>query len=167
MMPEEAHRTKAHPMATSETRRRQKPQLHKITLHLARDHGFPEGSRHHGYEIVAPLDGAGRIDAAAWRKARPLCRIRRFWGGLDETGHLVHTRGGAWAFHYDQAESPADDEVGYRVDSHVFEIGQYVSIREQDGDVKTFRVVSVEDIDDPNTGSETGGSPVTPGVSRI
>ena len=29
--------------------------LRKIRLELARDHDFPDGSRHHGYELVAPL----------------------------------------------------------------------------------------------------------------
>jgi hypothetical protein len=121
-------------------------ELCKIVLHLARDKRFPEGSWRHGYEIVAPLDAAGHIDLAAWRKARNLCRMRRFWAGEDELGHLVHTRGGSWAFHYDVSEAPADDEVGYRFADHVFEIGAYVSIRDQEGDVKTFRVVSVEDV---------------------
>lgn len=122
--------------------------LSKIVLHLARDKGFPEGSRRHGYEIVAPLDASSHIDAAGWRSARDRCRIRRFWAGEDEFGRLVHTRGGSWAFHYDDSEDPADDEVGYRFADHAFEIGEYVSIRDEDGDVKTFRVVSVSDVED-------------------
>lgn len=122
--------------------------LSRIVLHLARDKGFPEGSRRHGYEIVAPLDASGHIDAAGWRAARNRCRIRRFWAGEDEFGRLVHTRGGSWAFHYDDSEDPADDEVGYRFADHAFEIGEYVSIRDEDGDVKTFRVVSVSVVED-------------------
>ena len=37
-----------------------------------------------------------------------------------------------------------DDEAGYRFGNHVFRNGEYVSIRDEDGDMHTFQVVSVE-----------------------
>jgi hypothetical protein len=64
----------------------------------------------------------------------------------DELGRLVHRGGGArgrWAFDYNPQET-ADDEPGYRFDSHSFRQGDYVSIRGEDDEMYTFLVVSVE-----------------------
>ena len=119
--------------------------LQTIRLELARDADFPQGSSEHGYEFVAPLGADGHIDAEGWRGARKNCRVRRFWEGEDEEqGHLIHLRGaGGWAFHYDIDGDPDVDEPGYKFDSHVFREGEYVSIREQDGRLRTFKVVTV------------------------
>lgn len=118
--------------------------LSTVRLELARDTTHPEGSNRHGYEFVAPLNDKGHIDVEEWRKTRTRCTVRRFWEGEpDERGHIVHRRGGTWAFHYDVQGDPDEDEPGYRFDSHVFKEGEYVSLREQDGTLRTFRVVSV------------------------
>lgn len=120
--------------------------LKKIRLNLARDPKHPNGSARHGYEFVAPLDASGHIDAEAWRKAREHCRVRRFWGDEDEDiGHLVHRPGGSWAFHYDIA-GDEDDEAGYRFGAHAFRVGEYVSIRDEDGDLHTFQVATVQPV---------------------
>ncbi|MCC6889720.1 MAG: hypothetical protein IT536_14405 [Hyphomicrobiales bacterium] len=124
--------------------------LKRIKLHLARSKEFPEGSARHGYELVAPLDAKGHIDAAEWHKLRDRCRVRRFWGSEPEqVGRLLHKAGGAeharWVFDYDDSRSD-DDEAGYRFGTHAFTPGEYVSITEEDGDVHTFRVVSVENV---------------------
>lgn len=118
--------------------------LQTIRLELARDHDFPEGSTQHGYEFTAPLSGDGHIDVEAWRAHRARCRVRRFWAGEnDEEGHLVHTRSGTWAFRYDIEGDAEDEEAGYKFDSHAFKEGEYVSIREHDGELRTFKVASV------------------------
>jgi hypothetical protein len=39
------------------------------------------------------------------------------------------------------------DETGFRFDRHLFQPGEYVSIKEHDDKVRTFRVVSVSDLD--------------------
>jgi hypothetical protein len=118
--------------------------LSKIRLEMARGQEFPLGSSHHGYEFVAPLDSRGHIDAETWRKDRSKCRVKRFWEGKDdEIGHLVHKPGGSWAFHYDIHGDASDDEAGYRFGDHAMIIGEYVSIREHDEDMNTFRVISV------------------------
>ena len=121
--------------------------LKKIHLTLARDHDFPEGSQAHGYEFVAPLTEDGHLDAAVWRAERRACWVRRFWAGEDdELGHLVHTKGRKWAFHYDIKGDEDEDEPGFRFDSHLFRPGEYVSIREQDGKTRTFRVQDVSPV---------------------
>lgn len=123
------------------------PSLKRITLHLARTKEHPNGSSHHGYEFVAPLDSKSHIDADAWHKTREDCSVRRFWGQeTDENGHLVRKPGGSWAFHYEGETEPDDDEAGYRFQSHAFAEGEYVSIKDQDGDLQPFVVAYVEDL---------------------
>jgi hypothetical protein len=122
--------------------------LKRIRLHLARSKDFPLGSADHGYEFVAPLDDAGYIDAKLWQKYREHCGVCRFWNGADEQiGRLVHKPGGAeharWVFDYDLARAD-DDEGGHRFGSHAFAPGEYVSIRDNDDELHTFQVVTVE-----------------------
>ena len=38
---------------------------------------------------------------------------------------------------------PDLDEPGYKFGQHLFKVGEYVSLTEQDGELRTFRVVSV------------------------
>jgi hypothetical protein len=121
--------------------------LKRIRLELARDHEFPEGSRDRGYEFAAPLDPDGRLAAAEWKKVRDRCRVKRFWPGeTTELGRLVHKRGGAWAFDYDPTRE-SDDETGFKLSAHRFLPGEYVSFKEHDGVMRTFRVAAVSDLD--------------------
>lgn len=122
--------------------------LKRIRLNLARSKEFPAGSDRHGYEFVAPLDESGHIDAALWRQHREHCGVRRFWGDEEEEfGRLVHKPGGPehgrWIFDYDETAED-DDEAGYRFASHAFRPGEYVSIRDDEGEMHTFQVVSVQ-----------------------
>ena len=119
--------------------------LKTIRLALARDKEFPDGATNRGYIFKAPLTADGSLDQAAWSKLKQQCSVERFWPGEpDETGHLVHTRGNAWVFHYDtmtkteKAEAPI-----FKFDRHHFVEGEYVSITEHDGTQRTFRVLSV------------------------
>jgi hypothetical protein len=126
------------------------PAFKRIRLELARTKEHPAGSPLHGYEFVAPLDAQGKIDVALYKTRRDACRVRRFWGGEEEIGHLVHRggkAGGAWAFHYDIVDldqDPDDDEAGYRFGAHAFTPGEYVSVKDEDGHMHTLQVVSVE-----------------------
>lgn len=120
--------------------------LHRVTLHAARSKAFPEGSARHGYAFVAPLTEAGKIDAEAWRAHRGECIVHRFWG--DEPalrGLLAHRSGGrhgaSWVF--ELGETLSEEEPGYRFADHTFRPGEYVSLREQDGELTTFKVASV------------------------
>jgi len=122
--------------------------LKRIRLNLARSKEFPQGSTKHGYEFGAPLDANGHIDVELWRKHREHCRVRRFWEGEDdEVGFLVHKPGGPeharWMFDYNPRRAD-DDESGYRFGAHAFRTGEYVSIRDEDGEMHTFVVASVE-----------------------
>ena len=54
-------------------------------------------------------------------------------------GHLVHRRGGSWAFQY---EAGLPDEAGYHFNEERFVPGEYVSLNEE-GRMHPFRVVSV------------------------
>jgi hypothetical protein len=116
--------------------------LQSVRLELARTAQFPEGSSDCGYEFIAPLDGQGRLDVAAWQTHRARCTVRRFWlDEPEEQGELVHTRGGRWVFSY--APGAEDDEPIFKFDRHSFVPGEYVSVTEHDGVTRPFRVVSV------------------------
>ena len=121
-------------------------QLKRIRLNLARSKEFPNGSSQHGYEFIAPLDPNDHIDLRLWREYGDHCRVRRFWGDEEESGRLLHRPMGhdqaRWLFDYsDEGDS---DETGYRFEAHAFRSGEYVSIRDLDGELHTFKVVSVE-----------------------
>jgi hypothetical protein len=116
--------------------------FHKIRLELAREPGHPAGEATHGYDILAPLDADGRLDAETWKKHKESCRVRRFRRDeLDMIGRLGRKPGGSWFFDYEEGDR--DDEPGFRFGDERFVVGEYVSIREQDGKMHTFRVVSV------------------------
>ena len=119
--------------------------LRKVTLHAARSKTFPEGSIRHGYEFVAPLTAEGKIDAEAWKAHRGECFARRFWGDDEARGLLVHRpggRGGAnWGFELGETLDEAD--AGYRFSDHEFREGEYVSAPDPEGELTTFKVVSV------------------------
>ena len=116
--------------------------LTKIRLELARTKENPAGNPNHGYELIAPLDEAGRLDTKSWQANRQLCSVRRFTpNSADEHGLLIHTSKKAWAFSYRPGEE--DDELLHRLEDHQFKEGEYVSIKEHDGATRPFRVVAM------------------------
>jgi hypothetical protein len=120
--------------------------LKHIRMQLARSKEFPNGSSRRGYDLIVPLDKEGHIDPELWHSHRDACRVRRFWEDEDDAvGHLVHKPGGAehaqWTFEYDRTAE--DEEAGYRFGLHAFQPGEYVSIRNEDGELHTFVVTSV------------------------
>ena len=121
--------------------------LHRVRLELARSRDVPEGSSRHGYEITAPLDATGLLDAHEWRSKRTRCLVRRFWAGEpDRNGRLIHRAGGpggaTWLIDYNE-DTTEDDETGYRLGAHRFQAGEYVSIKDEDGELHTFKVAQV------------------------
>jgi hypothetical protein len=118
--------------------------LKRVRLELARSRQHPDGSAHHGYEFVLPLTDEGKLDRADWERAPELCTVHRFWEGEDdETGQLIHTGKGKWAFSY--VEGDEDDEPIHRFADHVFKEGEYITVREPEGEPHTFRIVLVRD----------------------
>ena len=116
--------------------------LNRVRIELARSPDFPDGSSRHGYEFILPLHEDGSLDEAAWRKAPELCTVHRFWGGEDDaTGQLVRKRRGGWAFSYEPGDE--DDEAIHRFADHQFREGEYISVREHDGDPHTFRITLI------------------------
>ena len=60
----------------------------------------------------------------------------------DDVDHLVRKQGGGFAFRYD-IRGDQEEESGYHFSSDRFILGDYVSVREEDG-LHTFQVASVE-----------------------
>lgn len=119
------------------------PVISHIALELAREPGHPFGDRQHAYHLYLPLKNTGEIDVEGWRRSQSLCRVRRFRPNQPEvSGRILHGPGGRWIFDYPDA-SEADDETGFRLDRERFVHGEYVSIREDDGKLHTFQVVSI------------------------
>jgi len=121
--------------------------MFKITLQEARSKGAPAGSGQSGYEFFAPLDETGHIDLESWKKERARCFVHRLdRGNVVERGLLVRRPGGAeggtWAFDY-EAGTTDDEEQGYRFGAHAFVAGEYVSVRDEDGELVTYRVTAV------------------------
>jgi len=123
--------------------------LKKVTLNAARSKQFPDGSIRHGYEFVAPLTASGHIDLEAWKAHRGECFAHRFWGDEPEQrgllGHRAGGRGGStWRFELGAGQTLDEEDDGFRFGDHAFAAGEYVSIREEDGELTTFRVISVK-----------------------
>ncbi len=122
--------------------------LRRIRLELARNKDYPDGSAEHGYEFRAPLRPDGHIDLEGWEDVAQQCTVHHFWGTrIDERGQLIRTVDGGWAFSYAPGED--DDEPIFRFDSHVFAVGEYVTITEHDGEDRAFKVVVVDEPPSP------------------
>jgi hypothetical protein len=117
--------------------------LSHVTLELAREPGHPHGSSEHAYHLYLPLQPDGRIDAEGWRRNRRQCRVRKVRPGHEEArGLILHGPGGRWTFDYSE-DSARDDETGFNFRTESFVVGEYVSIRENDGEMHTYQVVSI------------------------
>ncbi len=113
-----------------------------IRLQLAREPNHPDGDNRSGYDLRAPLTGDGHLDAATWKADPKACRVRRFRPEEEDgIGHLARKPGGQWFFDY--GPDDADDETGFRFGDERFVPGEYVSIRDADGHLHTFRTISV------------------------
>ncbi|MEJ6781258.1 hypothetical protein [Aminobacter sp. Piv2-1] len=118
------------------------PGFRSVRLLLAREKGHPEGDRDAGYDLLIPLDDAGRIAAAEWKSRQALCRVRKFSERAEDLIGLVRRKpGGQWYFDY--AEGEGDDEIGFRLGEEQFIVGEYLSIGRK-GAMHTYRVARVE-----------------------
>jgi hypothetical protein len=133
---------KSSPSTVRPPRRKPNATLMRIRLELARSHDFPDGSTRHGYTFILPLAKDGRLDRDAFARNPEICTVHRFWEGEgDEVGQLERSRGDSWAFSFRTGSE--DDEAIHRLGDHVFREGEYLSVREHDGRILTFRIVDV------------------------
>lgn len=119
--------------------------IYRIRLEAARSKEHVEGAHDIAYEFMAPLTSDGFIDVDAWHNQRAHCFVHHIVKGkIEERGLLVHRAGGSggarWAFQFDQ--NNVGDE-GYHFGSHAFRVGEYVSVRDQDDVLRTYRVANV------------------------
>jgi len=117
--------------------------LYRIHMNAARSEEFPEGSNKHGYDFVAPLDDEHHLDPVAWKAHKDDCWVRRFWDGEpEERGKLRHI-GKGWTIDYDPSTTE-DNEPFFKLDKHLISVGEYLSVAENDGEMATFHIVSVQ-----------------------
>ena len=116
--------------------------LMSIRLELGRVHDFPEGDSRHGYEFIAPLDRNGHLDAAGWAADKQKCAVRSFRPGQPDHRGLLRHVGRGWRFDY-QPQTQNDDEPFFKLDRHVIAPGFYVTIAEDDGVQRPFKIVAV------------------------
>jgi hypothetical protein len=119
--------------------------LFRITLRLARNPGteFANGDDHRGYTLVAPLNAKGLLDEAGWKSNRDKCTVRHFSPDLKEpkTG-VLRRRGDHWYFDY-EAGTTDDDEPVFKLGSHPFKVGEYVTVTDEDDRPLTYHVTEV------------------------
>lgn len=115
--------------------------LTRVILRLGRnpDAGFPEGNDEYGYVVNAPLSSDGKLDSAMWREKKELCTVRRFQPNETPADGWLRHRGANWYFWYDEADE-GPEEPAFKLGAHQLRPGEYVTIREADGDVLTFRI---------------------------
>ena len=118
--------------------------LKKIRLELARTGGGATGDAAVAYQITAPLDRAGRLDAEGWRAHRDKCVvIHAMPGAAADRGLLIRTADNQWALSYGPGVDR--DEPTRLLRSHAFRVEGYVSISDRDGRSLPFKVVSIAD----------------------
>lgn len=115
--------------------------LTRIVLRLGRnpDAGYPDGNDDYGYVIHAPIDRDGKLDPVQWREAKGDCTVRRFHPHESAADGWLRHRGDNWYFWYDEAEEGPAEPL-FKLGSHRLLPGEYVTVREGDGDALTFRV---------------------------
>lgn len=114
-------------------------QLTRVILRLGRNPGFPEGDENYGYTIMAPLDADGWLDPTLWKANKEACTVRRFHPKDEAADGWLRHRGDNWYFWYDEEDEGPEEPV-FKLGTHRLTTGEYVTVREGDGDVLTFRV---------------------------
>ena len=121
--------------------------LKHITLNLAREPDFPEGSAECGYDIVAPLDAAGHLDLEGWHKAK---RNAAYGGSgsvkttgrgcscIRQAGRMAQPGGSITNLNRARKRNPATGST-----SHQFVANEYVVIRDASGHPHTFKIKEI------------------------
>ena len=118
--------------------------LSRIVMRLARNPGteFSEGDDHRGYTLTAPLTGEGGLDEAAFQAEAEGCTVRRFAPDEDAQEGRLSRNGEQWFFDYDP-EDASDDQPVHKLGEHSFNLGDYVSVADEDGRLLAYKVTEV------------------------
>jgi hypothetical protein len=119
--------------------------LSRIVMHLARnpDAGVIGGDIEHGYALVAPLTEEGKLDDEAWGEHKADCSVRAFAPGEPLRDGRLARRGHNWFFDYDRRETE-DDEPVFKLERHVFKVGEYVTVTDHNHAPLVYRIDSIE-----------------------
>lgn len=112
---------------------------HTVNLEIARTQEFPRGSVSRAYLLHVPLTELGAIDEEELAASPRRATVRRFWPSqADQSGALTKV-GGDWWFCF-------PDKPGLRsvckLNGGCLEVGQCLTITDQDGASLPFRVAS-------------------------
>ena len=116
--------------------------LMTIRLELGRTHEAPNGDPRHGYEFVAPINRDGHLDAVEWCTQKERCGVRSFRPGQPERRGMLRHVGRGWRFDYLPGRTE-DDEPFFKLDRHIIAPGLYVTVTEDDGVQRPFKIASV------------------------
>jgi hypothetical protein len=119
--------------------------LMTIRLELGRTADAPQGDANHGYEFVAPLNSDGHLDIAEWAAKKDRCGVRSFRPGHVERKGMLRHVGRGWRFDYLPGRTD-DDEPFFKLDRHIIAPGLYVTITEEDGIERPFRIAAVKPV---------------------
>ncbi len=119
--------------------------LMTIRLELGRTADAPQGDANHGYEFVAPLNRDGHLDIGEWAAKKDRCGVRSFRPGHAERRGMLRHVGRGWRFDY-LPDRTDDDEPFFKLDRHIIAPGLYVTITEEDGMERPFRIVAVKPV---------------------
>ncbi|MCK8785068.1 hypothetical protein M0638_11800 [Roseomonas sp. NAR14] len=117
-----------------------------VTLVMAWGPGLPEGSPGHRYEMSVTLDPQGHIDPAAWQADPNPWPARRIWPAEPERhGDVQYDPEYGWSLRFFGGAAQAPDVPLQDVlqPSGPMRPGEYVGIREADGEDYGYRIVSV------------------------
>lgn len=131
--------------------------LMKIRLELGRTPDQPQGDWRHGYEFVAPLDCRGYLDPVEWQGMKDSCAVRRFHPHEPEYRGSLRHNGRGWLFDYLPGRT-TDDEPIFRLDRHLIEKDLYLTITEDDGVARPFKIVDVRPLAQASTSSAIAGA---------
>jgi len=115
----------------------------KIRLELARCAAFPEGSASRGYLLTLPLGEDGALDSTPGKVLADNYRFERFWEGEETARGHIERHGHGWSLAFEDGSADPGHEPIFRPEGHSFRLGEYLSIRERDGEMRTFRIAAL------------------------
>jgi len=120
----------------------------RIELVMAAGPGFPQGSLTHRYNLMVILTPGGMLDEAAWWADPTPWPAERIWPGDRRHGDVQLDAENGWALRFGPAVGP--DTEAHNAPLHApirsagqFRPGEYVTIREPNGNEYAYRVVNV------------------------